>query len=146
MYYAFTCIALCVLSLTRALLQIHCGFTIILRLGSGQRGGCRFVTWVSFLRLPSLRGVAAFCRYSRVGNLDVRGALIFESSSYVDGLVVWDSGCTSPCFLSRIKHNKVISSVISSVSHQGIPHLVSCLESGILNANQRNHIAVSSSR
>ena len=36
------------------------------------------------LRLPLLRGVAAFCRYSRVGNLDVRGALIFECSSLVD--------------------------------------------------------------
>ena len=39
----FMRIALCVLSLTRALLQIHCGFTTILCLGSGQGGGCGIV-------------------------------------------------------------------------------------------------------
>ena len=32
----FVCIASCVLSLTRALLQIHYGFTAIMRPGSGQ--------------------------------------------------------------------------------------------------------------
>ena len=37
------------------------------------------------LALPPLRGIAAFCRYSRAGNLDVRGTLIFERPSYVEG-------------------------------------------------------------
>ena len=36
----FMRIALCVLSLTRALLQIHYSFTTILCVGSGQGGGC----------------------------------------------------------------------------------------------------------
>ena len=61
-----------------------CGFTTILCLGSGQGGGCGFMALNRLLALPPLRGIAAFCRYSCVGNLDVRGALIFECSSLVD--------------------------------------------------------------
>ena len=67
-------IALCVLPVTRALLQIHCVFTTVLCLGSGQGGGCWFMVKVVYPHLPLLRGVAAFCRYSRVGNLEVRGS------------------------------------------------------------------------
>ena len=84
-------IALCVLSLTRALLQIHYGFTTILCLGSAfcwaywTRGWMWDSDESRDLTLPPLRGIAAFCRYSCVGNLDVRGALIFERPSYVEG-------------------------------------------------------------
>ena len=50
----FMRIASCVFSLTRALLQIHCGFTTIFCLGSGQGGGCWFMTSVVYLTFASL--------------------------------------------------------------------------------------------
>ena len=86
----FWCALLCVSSLWHVLC---CKFTMVsqlLCLGSGQGGGCRFVEYLHVLAFTPLRGIAAFCRYSRVGNLDVRGALIFECSSHVEG-----SRCTT---------------------------------------------------
>ena len=74
----FMRIALCVLPLTRALLQIHYDFTTTLCLGSGQGGGCGIVVKIVTCVRLSLKGSAACCRYSHVGSLDVRGALIFE--------------------------------------------------------------------
>ena len=89
------------------------------------QGGSHLVSCPESSIIKLYQAVYQECRYSRAGNLDVRGALIFECSSYVEGPVVRDSGWTSPCFLFRIKHNKVISSVISSVVRVAI-YLVSC--------------------
>ena len=119
------------------------------------------MTSVVYPHLPPLRGIAAFCRYSRVGNLDVRGALIFEWTSYVEGSCF--SGFRVYLTLFLVQNQAKYSYIKRYISQfgqalslgfqlrrgvllfgiQGGPHSVSCSESSIIKLYQALYQALS---